>query len=79
MAITELDIANAGSDDYWRAADACMNVSKCVGITTWGVGDVVRNLLSPLCGIKLQSQPTQPARKLEELTLLGDLGILEEE
>ena len=62
VAITELDIAKAGSDDYWRAADACMKVSKCVGITTWGVGDVVRNPPCPPSPSQedeiLQPQPT---------------------
>ncbi|KAI1075327.1 structural studies On the mobility in the active site of the Thermoascus Aurantiacus xylanase I [Whalleya microplaca] len=39
VAITELDITNAGTGDYWTVTNACLNVKKCVGITTWGVSD----------------------------------------
>ncbi|KAI0013852.1 structural studies On the mobility in the active site of the Thermoascus Aurantiacus xylanase I [Xylariaceae sp. FL0662B] len=39
VAITELDITNAGVDDYWAVTNACLSIEKCVGITTWGVSD----------------------------------------
>jgi endo-1,4-beta-xylanase len=38
-AITELDIAGAAPSDYLKAENSCLNVSNCVGITSWGVTD----------------------------------------
>jgi endo-1,4-beta-xylanase len=41
VAITELDIQGAAPNDYTTVVKACLQVSQCVGITTWGVSDKV--------------------------------------
>lgn len=41
VAITELDITNAPASDYVAVTNACLQVSNCVGITTWGTSDAV--------------------------------------
>lgn len=42
VAVNELDITNAPPDDYVAVTSACLQVSNCVGITTWGTSDAVR-------------------------------------
>ena len=37
--ITELDIAQAPTTAYSNTVKACMNVSRCTGITVWGIRD----------------------------------------
>ncbi|KAK1981190.1 glycoside hydrolase superfamily [Colletotrichum cereale] len=39
VAISELDIDGAPPADYAAVVGACLNVSKCVGVTTWGLSD----------------------------------------
>src|SRR4029453_2503037 len=39
VAITELDIPNAPATAYTNVTRACVNVSRCIGITVWGVRD----------------------------------------
>jgi endo-1,4-beta-xylanase len=37
--LTELDIAQAPANSYASTVQACINVPRCAGITTWGVRD----------------------------------------
>jgi len=37
--LTELDIQNAGTTAYSTTVKDCMNVSRCAGITVWGIRD----------------------------------------
>ncbi len=39
VAITEADVTNASTSQYAGMTQACVNVSRCIGITVWGVRD----------------------------------------
>jgi endo-1,4-beta-xylanase len=39
VALTEVDVTNASTSQYAGLTQACMNVSRCIGITVWGVRD----------------------------------------
>jgi len=39
VALTEVDVTNASTSQYQGLTQACMNVSRCIGITVWGVRD----------------------------------------
>jgi endo-1,4-beta-xylanase len=43
LQITELDVGGSGSGQanvYRQVTEACMNVARCTGITTWGITDL---------------------------------------
>ncbi|UQU66890.1 endo-1,4-beta-xylanase [Couchioplanes caeruleus] len=39
VALTEVDVTNASTSQYAGLTQACLNVSRCIGITVWGVRD----------------------------------------
>jgi endo-1,4-beta-xylanase len=39
VVLTEADVTNASPSQYQGLTQACMNVPRCLGITTWGVRD----------------------------------------
>src|SRR3954468_2055913 len=39
VALTEVDVTNSSTSQYSGLTQACLNVSRCVGITVWGVRD----------------------------------------
>jgi hypothetical protein len=79
VAITELDIASSTStaneaqqsSDYETVAKACLAVSRCVGITTWGVSDKVCSRGCKRCARNLNPNIGQLARRGEGPAALG--------
>ncbi|TFK43021.1 glycoside hydrolase superfamily [Crucibulum laeve] len=45
IGITEFDIQGASPNDYTTVTKACLAVSACVAITSWGISDVRHSLL----------------------------------
>ncbi|WP_435827594.1 endo-1,4-beta-xylanase [Actinoplanes philippinensis] len=39
VALTEVDVTNSSASQYQGLTQACMNVPRCIGITTWGIRD----------------------------------------
>ncbi|MBF9134164.1 endo-1,4-beta-xylanase [Plantactinospora sp. S1510] len=39
VVLTEADVTNASTSQYQGLTQACMNVPRCLGITTWGIRD----------------------------------------
>ncbi|PTA47589.1 endo-1,4-beta-xylanase [Micromonospora sp. RP3T] len=39
VALTEADVTNASTSQYQGLTQACVNVPRCVGVTTWGIRD----------------------------------------
>ena len=71
--ITELDIAQAPTTAYATTVRACMNVSRCTGITVWGIrdSDSWRSTENPL--LFDRSGNKKPAYQ-STLTALGGSG-----
>ncbi|NUO58570.1 MAG: 1,4-beta-xylanase [Hamadaea sp.] len=73
VALTEVDVTNASTSQYAGLTQACMNVSRCIGITVWGVrdSDSWRSSESPLL---FDSSGRAKAAYSSVLTVLNGAG-----
>ena len=73
VALTEVDVTNANTTQYAGLTQACVNVSRCVGITVWGVrdSDSWRSSESPLL---FDSSGNKKAAYTSVLNVLNSAG-----
>jgi endo-1,4-beta-xylanase len=60
VAITELDIRGAATNDYTQVVQACLSTPKCVSLTTWGVSDKDSWISGQSGGVLLYDNNYQP-------------------
>jgi len=73
VSLTEVDVTNANTTQYAGLTQACVNVSRCVGITVWGVrdSDSWRSSESPLL---FDSSGNKKAAYTSVLNVLNSAG-----